>query len=195
MKNKKKRFGFKEQYKKSWEFIKISKNFIYFIVILFFSFALLGFFIPAPDSVSGYIMKFIEELLNKTENMSQGELIQFIFFNNLKTSFFGMLLGIFLVFIPALFALFNGYVLGFVSVLSVRAENIFVLWRLLPHGIFELPAVFISLGLGLKLGSFIFQKEKWNSFKRYFLNCLRVFLFVIIPLLLIAAFIEGILIS
>ena len=34
------------------------------------------------------------------------------------------------------------------------------LFRLLPHGIFELPAIFISLGLGLRFGMFIFQKEK-----------------------------------
>jgi len=65
------------------------------------------------------------------------------------------------------------------------------LWKLFPHGIFELPAVFISLALGMKLGTFIFQKKKMNSFKDYLWNSFRIFIFVVIPLLVIAAFIEG----
>jgi len=68
------------------------------------------------------------------------------------------------------------------------------LWRILPHGIFELPAVFIALGMGLKFGGFIFQKEKIKSLREYFWNSLRVFLFVVLPLLIIAGIIEGTLI-
>ena len=66
-----------------------------------------------------------------------------------------------------------------------------VLWRIFPHGIFELPAVFISLGLGLKLGTFIFQRNKLKAFAEFFWNSLRVFLFIVLPLLIIAAIIEG----
>jgi len=50
------------------------------------------------------------------------------------------------------------------------------------------------LGMGLKFGTFFFQKNKMDSFKEYLLNSLRVFVFIVIPLLLIAAFIEGTLI-
>ena len=85
----------------------------------------------------------------------------------------------------------NGYVLGFVAYLVVNSDGILVLWRLFPHGIFELPAIFISLGLGLKVGTFIFQKKKFESLKKYSLNSLRVFLFIVLPLLIIASIIEG----
>lgn len=198
MKNKRKKraeFDIKRQYKKTFEFLKESKIFIYSVIIIFFAFVLIGFFVPAPESFVEQIRKFIEELLKQTEGMSMSELIGFIIFNNLQTSFFGMIFGIILGIFPLLLTMSNGYLLGFVSKLSVQTDGFLSLWRLLPHGIFELPAVFISLGLGMKIGSFIFQREKLKSFKEYFLNSLRVFLFMVIPLLIIAGIIEGALMS
>ena len=126
--------------------------------------------------------------------MSQIELIKFIFVNNIQSSFFGIIFGVFLGIFPVIGAIGNGYILGFVSLMAFEKEGIDVLLRLLPHGIFELPAVFISLGLGLKFGTFIFQKNKGELFKEYFWNSLRVFLFIVVPLLIIAAIIEGILV-
>lgn len=184
-------FSLKKQYKKSWDYLKESRNFIYIIVAVFLVFILIGFFLPAPSSISDYILKFIKELLEKTQGMSQGELIGFIFFNNLQSSFFGMIFGVLIGVFPIIVTVINGYLLGFVFLISVKTEGSLVLWRLLPHGIFELPAVFISLGLGLKFGTFIFQKKKINSLMEYLWNSLRVFLFIILPLLFIAAIIEG----
>jgi stage II sporulation protein M len=189
-KNKKNRF-FRNNYFLSWEYIKSSRNFIYTAVVIFFIFSLIGFFIPAPQELSGKIMEFLEELLERTSGLSPENLIGFIFFNNLKGSFFGMLSGIFFGIFSILSLVVNGYLLGFVSSLSTSERGIFILWRLLPHGIFELPALFISLGLGLRLGSFIFQEKKIEFLKKSLLNSLRVFLFVVVPLLIIAAIIEG----
>jgi stage II sporulation protein M len=180
-----------DQYKQSWDFIKEIKNFIYFSVGIFFIFAISSFFISPPDFVVEQILKFIQELLDKTKDMGHFELTRFIFLNNLQSSFLGVLLGVFLGIFPLIATISNGYLLGFVSSLVVESESIFVLWRLFPHGIFELPAIFISFGMGLKIGTFLFQKNKMDSLKDYFLNSMRVFLFVIIPLLVIAAIIEG----
>ena len=196
---KSKKFNLKEEYKESWSYIIESKKFIYFIVSLFFIFTLIGFFIPAPESVSEQIFKFIKELLEKTEGMSQGELVRFIFFNNLQSSFFGMIFGILLGIFPFFAAVANGYLLGFVASITVENGGFITLWRVLPHGIFELPAIFISLGLGLRMGLIIFQKgsflHKFESLRRYFWNSLKVFLFIVLPLLITAAIIEGTLIS
>jgi len=186
-----KKFNFKKEYKQSWNYLKESKNFIYAIIIIFFIFALISFFVPAPDSIKEQILNFIKELLEQTKNMSHQELIKFIFLNNLQASFFGMVFGIFLGIISVMFAVVNGYLLGFVALISVKSEGALILWRLLPHGIFELPAIFISLGLGLRLGTFIFQKKKSKSVKEFFWNSLRVFLFIVIPLLIIASIIEA----
>lgn len=185
---------FKKYYGVSWEYLKESRNFIYIVISLFFFFTLVGFFIPAPQYISNQILFFIDELLTQTDGLQLGELIQFIFLNNIQSSIasilFGTLLGIF----PILAIIINGYLLGFVSEMSVKTDGIFVLWKLLPHGIFELPAVFISMALGLKLGTFIFYKNRFETFKKYLWNSLIVFFFIILPFLILAAIIEGLLI-
>jgi len=202
---------FKRGFQESWNYMKESRNFIYSIIFIFLLFALIGFFIPAPAILEQKILEFIEDLLRKTQGMSSSDLIAFIFFNNLQSSFLGMVFGIFFGIFSVLTTLANGYVLGFVAAKTVESSGISVLWRLLPHGIFELPALFISLGLGLKLGSFVFRKTvnilkflmplrlKIKDFKFkdhesltiYLVKSIKVFLFIIIPLLIIAAIIEG----
>ncbi|MEK6829184.1 MAG: stage II sporulation protein M [Nanoarchaeota archaeon] len=182
----------KENYSASLKFIRQSRNFIYAATAVFFGFALIAFFIPVPDYVRQEIIKILEEIIKKTEGMSRFELIRFIFFNNAQSSFLGLILGVFLGIFPLFFAAFNGYVLGFVALMAVEAGGAGVLWRILPHGIFELPAVFISLGFGLRTGMLIFQHGKLKSFKHYFYELARAFIFVVLPLLAIAAIIEGI---
>lgn len=187
-------FSFKREYKESWDYLKESKIFIHIIIGVFFLFALIGFFVPAPEIFSEKILEFIKNLLEQTEGMSHFEITQFIFLNNFKSSFFGLVFGMLLGIFPVLGAVANGYVLGFVGEKVVEIEGIFVLFKLFPHGIFELPAVFISLGLGLKLGTFIFKKKRFEYLKKNFWNSLKVFLYIVLPLLIIAAIIEGTLI-
>jgi len=183
----------RNNYKSSWEFIAKSKNFIFIIIGVFMLFALIGFFVPAPNEISSEIMKYIQQIVDETKNLSPVNLVSFIFLNNVKSSFLGMIFGLALGIFPVFVSLFNGYVLGFVARMSVNADGVLVLWRLLPHGIFELPAVFISLGIGMKLGiSLLKDKDK---FRNNLIDSIRVFISVVVPLLIIAAIIEGTLIS
>ncbi len=201
----KKHFSLKEEYKTCFEFIKDSRNFIYIAILIFLIFTVLGFFFEDLINIlvksifkidlQNKILDYIGNLLAKTEGMDYKQLMGFIFLNNLQSSFFGMILGIIFGIFPLVALTLNGYVLGFVAMLSVKAEGFLVLWRILPHGIFELPAIFISLGFGLRLGSFIFIKKQNNSFSEIFLGCFRVFLLVVLPLLIIAAIIESSLIA
>ena len=191
----KKLFNLADEYKKIWKYLKESKKFIYFTVALFFFFALIGFFIPAPLIIQEKIIQFMRDILEQIKNMSQFELIRFIIINNIQSTFFGIFLGFLFGIFPILGAITNGYLLGFVSLSSVSNGGVLTLWKILPHGIFELPAVFISLGLGLKISTFIFQKKKLVSLRENLTNSLRVFLLVIIPLLIIAGIIEGTLIA
>ncbi|MDD5700194.1 MAG: stage II sporulation protein M [Candidatus Nanoarchaeia archaeon] len=190
----KKKFSLKRNYKRSWEYIRDSRKFIFAIIGIFLLFLLVGLFIPAPDSVYKWISDYVQKIAGSIEGLSTGGLISFIFFNNLQSSFFGLVLGTLLGIFPIFVALFNGYILGFVLNASIDAGGIIVIWRLLPHGIFELPAVFISLGLGLRIGANLLFRRKKNGFRNNLYNSLRVFLFIVLPLLLIAAIIESILI-
>ncbi len=184
---------FKENYSKSWKYIKQSKKFIWAITFIFFLSAFIGF-VFQPSEVVNLILEYIQEILTKTETMSSSEMIFFIFFNNLRIAFMGIIYGFALGIFPVLSTFINGYVVGYVSSSAVSSSGIFSLLSLLPHGIFELPAIFISFGLGLKFGTFLFYKEKMKKFSEFFTNSLRVFVFVIIPLLAVAAIIEGCLI-
>jgi stage II sporulation protein M len=190
-----KEIDFRKVYKKSWKYLLESRKFIYGVIVLFFFFSLIGFFIVPPEVIQEGIMKFLEELIEKTKDFGVFEMMNFIFWNNLKSSFIGMISGVFFGLFSLVNAISNGYVLGFVGNFSVQENGFLILLRLLPHGIFELPAIFISLGLGFKLGTFIFYSDWKNRFKNYFLNSLQVFILIVLPLLIIAAIIEGLLIG
>ena len=161
--------------------------------LAFFIFLIIGVFgFIFPNFFEEQIMQLILELIEQTEGLGVFELIGFILSNNIKSSFIGMICGIFLGIVPVLVLIVNGYVLGFVANKTVAIEGPLVLWRLFPHGIFEIPAVMISIGMGLKLGSFIFYRKKnTEEFKELLKNCLGVFIFIVVPLLIIAAVIEG----
>jgi len=184
-------FNLKKEYDLAFDYIKKSKNFIYTIIGIFIFFVLVGFFIPAPDSLVNEIMKFIQEILEKTKDLSQPDLIKFILFNNVQSSFLAIIFGVVLGIFPIFGTILNGYILGFVASYASNEGGLLILLNILPHGIFELPAVFIAFGLGLKFGTFWFEKNKIKTFLNYFWNSLRVFLLVILPLLIVAAVIEG----
>jgi stage II sporulation protein M len=141
------------------------------------------------------IINFISELILSLEGLSVAELIVFIFWNNFKASFFAIILGITAGLFPLFMLVTNGYLLGFVSRAAVEVEGLSSLWRLLPHGIFELPAVLFSLGIGFKIGGGMFKKGFRNNLKYNFKEGLRFFVFVIFPLLLVAGIIEGLLVG
>jgi len=181
-------------YIECWRYLE--KNKIYFLIIslIFLVSLIIGFFFPV--FLVDVIEKFLKELVGKTTGMNFFQLLIFIFQNNLLTAFVGLLFGIFLGLFPLLLSSLNGYVLGFVFERTVKVGGYGVLWRIFPHGIFELPALIISLGLGLRLGMSIFSRKK--DIKKELLynleSSLRVFLFIVLPLLLIAAIIESALI-
>ena len=191
---KKKKFSLKEEYIKSWKYIKESQRFIWVVVAFFIFWAILGFFITPSENLSDKILDLIKNIVEKTKDLSTGGLIKYIILNNLQVSAMGIISGLILGIFPVLLTISNGYIVGFVARMSVEQAGTLSLFRLVPHGIFELPAVFISLGLGIKLGTFIFYKKKIKILKDFLINSLRVFLTIVIPLLIIAGIIEGLLI-
>jgi len=184
----------KIEYKKSFEYVKESKNYIYVIIGIFTIFSLVGFFIPLPKDIYLKLIEYFKEIVGKTKGYGLLKLTGFIFSNNLNSTFFSMFLGSFLGIFPLINSLVNGVVLGVAANLSVTKKGIFSLLKILPYGIFELPAVFIALGLGLKFGTFILAKEKLKTFIEFFENSLRTYILIILPLLLVAAIIESALI-
>ena len=184
--------GFKAQFREAWKYLRESKNYIWAIALIFLGGALLGFVFSGS---LGFLDEFLREIVGQIEGLSSFETIIFILQNNLASSFYGILLGVVLGIFPVLNALLNGVLVGYVFKLTWLDSGISEFWKILPHGIFELPAAFISLGLGLRLGMFVFSKHKWKEFMKRARNSIIIFVCVVIPLLIVAAVIEGLLIG
>jgi len=180
---------FIRNYKKSWKFAQKSRWFIVFSLGLFSLAFLIGFAFPVFFRAE--IFAFIEELILKLEGKSVLELVIFIFLNNLQASFMVMTLGVLVGVFPIMACVVNGYLLGFVAREAVAVEGILTMWRILPHGIFELPAIISSIGIGIKIGFSVFDKKLKYNLK----EGLRFFVFVVFPLLVVAAVIEGLLVG
>jgi len=189
----KKQNFFIKNYSACWEFLNESKWHVVFAVGIFMLMFLIGFIYPF--FFREQIFKWIEELVLSLEGKGAFEIIGFIFFNNLKASFFAIVTGIGLGILPLVTVVVNGYLVGFVSRISADIGGVGVLWQLVPHGIFELPAIILSIGIGFKIGADLFKKDVKGMLKHNFKEGLRFFVFVIFPLLLVAGIIEGLLIS
>lgn len=92
-----------------------------------------------------------------------------------------------------MFIAFNGYLVGVIAYLAAQEKGLlFILLALLPHGILELPMVFLAAGIGLRLGHQVFSAliGKPTQIKREFKEGLVFYFHWILPLLLVAALIE-----
>jgi len=192
IKNNKRRFSFKEEYRESWSYLKESQSFIWGSAVLF-----------AVSIVLGYVLwgnlvffdKVLKELIEKMAGLSGIKLILSIFWNNLFASLMAIVLGVILGIFPIIFNAYNGLMAGYVIKRVSDVSGFSEVWRLLPHGLFEVPAILISFGLGVRLGWFFTAKDEGKELKRRIISSLRVFIFIIFILLVLAAIIEGALIT
>lgn len=114
-----------------------------------------------------------------------------ILFNNSFTLFIVVFLSV-IFGLPAFFSLIlNGALLGTILKSGISFERFF--WGIVPHGIFELPTFLIGGALGLKIGKeslkAVFGKE--NTLNESLKLAKVLFLKLILPLLILAAFIES----
>jgi stage II sporulation protein M len=140
------------------------------------------------------LIELIESLRRMFAGLTFEETVILIFLNNAKASLIALVTGIFFGVVPLWLAVLNGYLLGFVSRIVSSESSFIELWRILPHGIFELPAVLLSIAMGLRIGMEILNKKTRKNFFYNLTLSLKVFFILIIPMLVIAAIIEGILI-
>ncbi|HWH76529.1 MAG TPA: stage II sporulation protein M [Candidatus Binatus sp.] len=118
-----------------------------------------------------------------------------IFLNNsIKTLIvivFGALVGV----IPAVFLVVNGAALGAVMALSAHSRGLWVsLLSVAPHGVLELPAVFLGTAIGLMIGKGVLQRifsKSEITLRAELGRAFRFFTLIIVPILFIAAIVEA----
>lgn len=147
------------------------------------------------DNVVGFFSAAVEDsgLMDEAGQFSAIGL----FFNNLRAMVLGAAYGFIpFVYFPAFSLGVNGILLGMMAAYYTHRGYSLLLYLagILPHGIFELPALVLSLACGLYLCHSITQYVRKNEkgvMKPLLLDMARLFLLVLVPLLLIAAFVEA----
>ena len=123
-----------------------------------------------------------------------------LFLNNLRATGMAVVLGIVpFFFLPAIVLLSNGAIMGSAfAVIGQHSDNLlaYFIGGILPHGIFEIPAICLGISMGIIVCLFICQKildkGKLSHIRagEFFKNIGKLFLFVAVPLLMIAAVVE-----
>ena len=143
---------------------------------------------PAED------VAILKELVDFLTLLPQSSLLALILIKNISAILISFVLSPILCLMPIIALTINGWLIGLVSAEVIRQESVgYLLAGLLPHGIFELPALImgeaVALSFGMAVLLALFKKEK----RRLVLPNLKQnlkYLLVAFALLLIAAIIE-----
>jgi stage II sporulation protein M len=164
------------------------------VVAVFAIFMAIGYMVAvmSPSFTDQTITGFKEEV-GPLKQTSALQLMLGIFENNVIKCFLVVVLGLVLGIAPLLFMMANGIVIGIVvGATLAKAGILYVMVGILPHGIIEMPMVFLSAAIGLKLGfdvirALVLKKvHLWRDVR----EGLLIFIFWVAPLLFVAAFME-----
>lgn len=185
----------------SWREIR---PYVVFSALLFFAGIIVG---GAPNGSMDWLrdqLKGIGDLADKARQADNPQLAFFriIFINNLSKSVMAMYMGIVAGIFPFIMLLTNGMIIGYLfGGMADQGENVWLLVAkgILPHGILELPALFLACGFGMRLGftlikgifrSALGKPEPWGAFVRTAAGTVPA-LVLIALMLLVAAGIES----
>jgi stage II sporulation protein M len=177
-------------------------------IVIFVAALLIGFLNSANPP------EFITTIMNEFIDMAESigientvDLFSFIVINNLIAVFSVVTAGLLFGISPLLSTVINGYLIGIVTGEMIRGgELVLVIAGIVPHGLLELPALFMAIGTGLYLGKQTFMTMKRVRVEKSFIKKIRrtiqilakdlvaslKFAWVIItPLIVIAALIEA----
>lgn len=186
-------------------YLTIVNNYFWKILLAFLIIMLVTSLLLAFDvgGISSYFENYIEGFMDQFSGLidSEGNINTVgLILNNVRVTFIAFLIGIVpFIFLPA-FALFVnalivGLLLGLVAGKStITAIGMFFL-GILPHGIIELPAIFISVATGLILCTAVnkaIRKSYYRDLtvKEAFINGLKTIVFVCVPMMIVAGVIE-----
>lgn len=148
----------------------------------------------AVKIIEYFIDSVAEGILDDSGNISWLGLL----LNNLRACLTSAIMGFIpFFFVAAISLVINagviGAMLGYYGAMGVSVWRL-VVFGLLPHGIFELPALFISFAMGISLCLTMTKgviRLDGAGIKQEVLNIVRIYIMNIIPLLIIAALMES----
>ena len=136
----------------------------------------------------------LSQFVQTFAGMPSWKLALAIFANNSLKTLMAILLGTVLGIVPGIFLLANGVALGVAFSLSIQTRGLWLaVFSILPHGVLELPAVFLGTSIGLMLGTQALMQLIGQSTAPLRVEIVHGFKFyctVIVPLLILAALVE-----
>jgi uncharacterized membrane protein SpoIIM required for sporulation len=178
----------KKLYLSSFKDVRKAGNTILITVALFLICISIGMVHP---TLSDDTLSSMKNLAKYLSGKSITVLVLTIFLKNSLSTMLSVLTGPFLGIIPISGAIINGLLLGSTLTYIKEINQPYALIYLFPHGLFEFPAMFMAWGLGLWQGIWFFEKQRDDSFKERRNKALRILFIIILPLLFVAAMIEG----
>jgi len=172
-----------------------------FAVILFFAGIVVG---GATSSANDWLLNQLQALSRMAENARASAHPTRAFFvtillNNVIQSIISMYMGVAAAIWPVVMLVTNGMILGYLfGGLADHGENVglLILKGILPHGILELPAVFLACAVGIRFGvtllkgiwgSLLGKDGAWNGFVRTATGSVPALVVVVVMLLAAAA--------
>ncbi len=186
---------FKSEYTNNRDFRELLKMTATAFIVL----AVVGFIagLLSEKIAAGFVERFTRQMADM--NIMQDGHISAValFSNNLRATFYTVLYGFIpFIFLPALSLGLNSLLLGLFAAYYIHHDLSVVQYfaGILPHGIFELPAVIIAIALGLymcrQITEFLRHKTKGIVLPAIG-HVSRTLLFVVAPLLAVASLIEA----
>ena len=135
----------------------------------------------------------LDQLTDMLMALPKPALLVAIFLKNLLAVLFSIILSPMFLLVPVLTLLLNGWLIGLISMAVIQEQSAgFLLAGLLPHGIFELTALFIGEAVAFNFGAAVILSLLKGQGSNLRLNLRQnlKFLTPVIVLLLVAAIIE-----
>lgn len=174
------------------EFFRAAIAFLILVLLAFLACTI------SPD-LRNTIVSQIMQLFSMKELMTDTGRISFLalFANNLQACIFTMLYGLLpYIKLPALALGMNAGILGVLLSLSLAEGNVLLFFvGILPHGVFELPALILAFSMGLYVCGQMTRRCKKDknalSFTANLVLISRLLFLILVPLLVIAAMVEA----
>jgi len=171
------------------------KRWLFVAIFLFGIGLILG--LATPASINGLLSEDVaalEELAELLAPLPQSTVLVFILIKNVSAVLISFVLSPIFCLVPVIALIVNGWLIGLVSSIVIQEKSLgYLLAGLLPHGIFELPALIMAQAVALSFGTALilalFKKERRNLLLPNLKQNLR-YLIVALALFLPAAIIE-----
>ena len=193
---------FREHVEEMKEFFRTKLRIVPWIisaVFLIFSFVGFALYSAAPEQAEQLISTFTEVIDQAGVISEEGTIRIFpLLLNNWRAMVFCILYGLIpFIFLPVTAAISNASLMGILAAHYYHNGQSMALFfaGILPHGIFEIPALILSVSLGTVLCFymvlFLFRHKKAVPMLELCTNILRTLLLVIFPMIVLAAIIES----